>query len=202
METRSQRKQPEQPPKQAAYSQASNPVSHTPHEQRASAPQTRHHGDSLASITRRTAESKPSSDDARARLAEEHQQQQTRTQTSPDVDMDYGVEQQPAEGYIADSVQRKGMGTQRAQAGAHAGPVGSAAGPGHPGFGEQGDLAAHMDQKREEHDRLLGDRVGHSPAEPDYDVAEREAVRQRKLKQNENVNVGQAVQEATGSPAV
>ena len=202
METRSQRNQPAQPPKQAAYSQASNPVSHTPLEQRAQAPQTRQHGDSLASITRRTADSQPSSDAARAQLDKEHQQEQLRKQDSPDVDLEYGVEQQPAEGYIADSVERKGMGMRRAQAGAHAGPVGSAAGPGHPGFGEERDLAANMDQKREEHDRILGDRIGQSPPEPENDVAEREAVRERKLQQDENINVGEAVKEATGNSAV
>lgn len=194
METRSRRNQPEQPPKQAAYSQESNPVSQTLQEKRASAPQTREHGDSLPSITRRAADLKPS--------GEENKPEKPRTKDSPDVDLEYGVEQQPAEGYIADSVQRKGMGVQRAQAGAHAGPVGSAAGPGHPGFGEEGDLAANMDQKRARHDRMLGDRVGHSPPEPENDVAEREAVRQRKLKQDEKIDVGGAVKEATGTPVV
>ena len=202
METGNAPSQPEQPPKQAAYSQASNPVSHSPQEQRASAPQTRQHGDALASITRRTADSNPSSDEARARLEEQRQQEQQSMQNASDVNLEYGVEQQPSEGYIADSVKRKGMGMQRAQAGAHAGPVGSAAGPGHPGFGEQTEFAAHMDQKREEHDRILGERVGQSPPEPEYDVAEREAVRQRKLQQNENVDVGDAVKETTGDPVV
>lgn len=118
-------------------------------------------------------------------------------QNAPDVDLEYGIEQQPAEGYIADAVERKGMSTNRAQAGAHAGPVGSAAGPGHPGFGEQSDFAAGMDQKREEHDRLLDKRVGQSPA-PDNEVAEREAVRQQKLERNENVDTEEAVKRATG----
>jgi hypothetical protein len=121
-------------------------------------------------------------------------------QKRPDTDLEYGVEQQPAEGYIADTVSRKGMGTERAQTGAHAGPVGSAAGPGHPGFGEERDLAANMDQKRAEHDRMLGDKVGRSPAGADSYVAEREAVRERKLKRNEEVEG--ALKEQSGTPVV
>lgn len=121
-------------------------------------------------------------------------------QKESNVDVEYGVEQQPAEGYIADAVERKGMGTDRAQAGAHAGPVGSAAGPGHPGFGEQRDLAAQMDRKRAEHDRVVGERVGQSPSTPEPEVAEREAARQLKLKRNESVDAREAVKEATGKP--
>ncbi|KAJ5306965.1 hypothetical protein PENANT_c003G05119 [Penicillium antarcticum] len=203
MQTRSktQAGQPAQPPKQAAYEQASNPVSHNPQEQRAPAETTRHHGDSIAAITR-TAKSNPSSDEARARLGEQHRQHERELQSAPDVDLEYGVEEQPSEGYIADSVHRKGMGIQRAQAGAHAGPVGSAGGPGHPGFGEQGSLTANMDQKMFEHERVLGERVGHSPAEPDGETAEREAVRQQKLARDEHIDVEGAVKEATGDPVV
>lgn len=193
--------QPAQPPKQAAYEQASNPASHRPQEQRAPTQQTRQHGDSLPSITR-TADSNPSSDEVRARLDAQRQQEKRQRQNASNVDLEYGIEQQPAEGYIADSVERKGMGMNRAQAGAHAGPVGSAGGPGHPGFGEQGDLAAGMDQKRKEHDRVLGERVGQSPSAPDNDVAEREAVRQQKLERNENVDAEEAVKKATGEPVV
>lgn len=190
--------QPPQPPKQEAYAQASNPVSHAPQEQRDSQ-QTRHRGDPPATITR-SPQSQPSNDEARARLESQRQQEKRETQKGSNVDLEYGVEEQPAEGYIADAVERKGMGTKRAQAGAHAGPVGSAAGPGHPGFGEQRDLASEMDRKGAEHDRVLGNRVGQSPAPPDTDVAEREAVRQQKLKQDENVDVKKAVNEATGEP--
>ena len=202
METRNRSSQPAQPPKNAAYAQASNPVSHRPGEQRSTqeAP-PRSHGDAPAAI-KRTADSKPSSDETRARLNEQHRLDRHRMQNSPDVDIEYGVEQQPSEGYIADSVQRKGMGVERAQAGAHAGPVGSAGGPGHPGWGEQGDLAAHMQEKKEHHDRLLGQKIGQSPPEPEYDVKEREAVRQRKLEQDEGLNVEAAVNDATGSPVV
>lgn len=203
MQTRSQARaeQPAQPPKQAVYDQSSNPVSHTPQEQRAPAEPVRHHGDSIGAMTR-TAQSNPSNDEARARLSARHKQHEQEMQSAPDVDLDYGVEQQPAEGYIADAVQRKGMGTQRAQAGAHAGPVGSAGGPGHPGFGEADDLAAKLPQKRAEHDRVLGARVGNSPAEPDGEVAEREAVRRRALERDENLDVQGAIREATGDPVV
>ncbi|KAJ5641267.1 hypothetical protein N7490_005267 [Penicillium lividum] len=198
METDNRPSLPAQPPKQAAYTQPLNPVSHIPQEQRAPA---RHHEDAPGVITR-GASSKPSSDEARARLNEQHRLEQERMLNSPDVDLEYGVEQQPAEGYIADAVERKGMGMQRAQAGAHAGPVGSAGGPGHPGFGEERDLAAHMGEKRAEHDRILGEKIGQSPLEPEYDVAEREAARERKLRQNEDVDVAGAVREASGNPVV
>lgn len=193
--------QPAQPSKQAAYEQASNPVSKAPQEQRAQTTQTRQHGDSLASITR-SPDSKPSSEESRARLDAKHQREKREMQNASNVDEQYGVEQQPSEGYIADAVEHKGQGMERAQAGAHAGPVGSGAGPGHPGFGEERDLAAGMDQKRAEHDRMLGEKVGQSPPAPETEVAEREAVRQRKLEQNASVNAGQAVKEATGEPVV
>lgn len=199
METRNRPGQPAQPPKQAAYAQASNPVSHNSQEQRVPEAAARHHGDAPVAITR-GANSKPSSEEARTRLTEQHRLEQETMHNPPDVDMEYGVEQQPAEGYIADTVERKGMGMRRAQAGAHAGPVGSAGGPGHPGFGEQRDLAAHMDEKRAAHDRMLGEKNGNSPLE--YGVADREAARQRKLRQNEDLDVAGAVQGASGDPVV
>lgn len=199
MET-GQSDQPHQPPKQAAYTQASNPVSLTPQEQQTRAQPARQYGDALASITRRTADSTPSNDEARARLQEQHRKEQREMQNAPSTDLEYGVEQQPAEGYIADTVERKGMGMKRAQEGAHAGPVGSAIGPGHPGFGEERDLAADLGRKQEEHERILGDRVGQSPSEPDQEAAEREAVRYRKLRQDENLDVKDTVKEATGEP--
>ncbi|KAJ5817359.1 hypothetical protein N7447_009592 [Penicillium robsamsonii] len=203
MQTRSQTRsqtqdQPPQPPKQAAYAQSSNPVSHTPQEQRAT--EDRHHGDTIGTI-KRTASSQPSSDEARARLSAQHQQHEHEPNAS-DVDLEYGVEQQPAEGYIADTVQRKGMGIQRAQPGAHAGPVGSSGGPGHPGFGEADDLAANLGAKRVEHDRILGDRVGKSPVEPEGEAAEREGVRRRMLEKEERLDVEGAVKQATGDPVV
>ncbi|KAJ5521039.1 hypothetical protein N7463_001492 [Penicillium fimorum] len=202
MKTRSQTQaQPSQPPKEAAYTQSSNPVSHTPQEQRAT--EDRHHGDTIGTI-KRTASSQPSSVEARARLSAQHQQHEHELHNASDVDLDYGVEQQPAEGYIADTVQvqRKGMGIQRAQAGAHAGPVGSSGGPGHPGFGEADDLAANLGAKRVEHDRILGDRVGKSPVEPEGEAVEREAVRRRMLEREEKLDVEGAVKQATGDPVV
>ncbi|KAJ5555815.1 hypothetical protein N7461_004285 [Penicillium sp. DV-2018c] len=201
MQTRSQTKanQPPQPPKEAAYNQSSNPVTQA-QEQRAPTEATRHHGDAIGAIYR-TAESTPSSDETRANLRAQHKLHEREVQNASDVDLEHGVEQQPAEGYIADAVQRKGMGQQRAQAGAHAGPVGSAGGPGHPGFGEAEDTAAHLDEKTVEHERILGDRVGRSPA-MDGEVAEREGVRREKLEKDERLDVKGAVEKATGDPVV
>ncbi|KAJ5953009.1 uncharacterized protein N7479_011422 [Penicillium vulpinum] len=206
MQTRSQtrsQEQPSQPPKEATYAQSSNPISHTPQEQRATTEPGRQHGDTIGTI-KRTAESHPSSDEKLARLSAQHQQHEQQLHNAPDVDTDYGVEEQPAEGYIADTVQRKGMGMQRAQAGAHAGPVGSAGGPGHPGFGEADDLAANMGSKRVEHDQILGDRIGKSPPEPEGDgeVVETEAVRRRKLELDQTLDVSGAVKQASGDPVV
>jgi hypothetical protein len=59
-----------------------------------------------------------------------------------------------------------------------------------------------MDQKMSEHDRVLGERVGHSPAEPDGEAAEREAVRRQKLDRDEHIDIEGAVKEATGDPVV
>jgi hypothetical protein len=107
--------------------------------------------------------------------------------------MKYGVEQQPAEGDIAAAVKGKSArARERAQAGAHAGPVGSMRGPGHP---EMADL----DRKREEHDRVLGERVGQSPATPDE---EGEELRRGKLERDEELDVEGAVREGTGAPVV
>lgn len=200
MQTRSQTSQPAQPPKEAAYVQSTNPISRTPQEQRAPAEPTRHHGDSIAAISR-TAKSNPASDEVRAKLNKQHRQHELELHNAPDVDLEYGVEQQPSEGYIAETVQHKGMGIQRAQAGAHSGPVGSAGGPGHSGFGEQDDLMANMDQKQSEHHKLLGEKIGHSPAPPDEEVDEGENVR-RQLDQGPHLDVKSAVHEATGDPVV
>lgn len=117
-------------------------------------------------------------------------------QNAPEVDIEYGVELQPNEGDIADAVENKSQ-RARAQAGAHAGPVGSAEGPGHPGFGEERDLVADIPRKRAEHDQVLGDRVGQSPAPPGG-----EEVRQRKLEQDREIDVKRAVEEGSGRPVV
>ncbi|KAJ5901725.1 hypothetical protein N7495_002253 [Penicillium taxi] len=152
--------QPEQPPKEAAYTQAANPVSHKPQEQRTSASMQ---DGNAASSTRRTAYM-PSNDETRAALDAERKSEKKRMQSAAPVDLYYGVEQQPAEGDIADAVKHKGMG----------------------GFGEQEDLAADMDQKRAEHDRILSERAKENPHS---DVAEREAVRQRKLRLDKEIDV-------------
>ncbi|EKV06514.1 hypothetical protein Pdw03_5126 [Penicillium digitatum] len=199
MQTRSQTQdQPPQPPKQAAYAQSSNPVSQMPQEQRVTTEPSRHHGDTIGAI-KRTAESKPSSDEERTRLSAQHRKHEQELHNAPDVDLEYGVEQQPAEGYIADTVQRKGREAQRAQAGAHAGPVGSAGGPGHPGFGEADDLTANLGAKKVEHDRILDERVKGSPAEPE---GEGKAARRGRLERDEKFDVERAVKQVTGDPVV
>ncbi|PWY65377.1 hypothetical protein BO94DRAFT_540851 [Aspergillus sclerotioniger CBS 115572] len=200
MQTRHQAAQPSQPPKQAAYNQSSNPVDHNPYEQRTPQHQTRQRGDPISSITR-SANSNPSNDEALRRLNAEREQEQRAMQNASDVDTEYGVEQQPAEGDIAHAVQSKSADARaRAQAGAHAGPVGSAMGPGDPGY-EKGE-AADLDRKKEAHDRMLGDRVGQSPPEPDAETVRREALRERKLRQDRELDVQGAVSEGSGGAVV
>ncbi|OJJ84555.1 uncharacterized protein ASPGLDRAFT_25251 [Aspergillus glaucus CBS 516.65] len=198
--TSSQKMKTEQPPKQATYYQSSNPITHNPFEQ------TRQRGDPVpnTSTTHRTANSKPSSDETLASLKADHQREQARKQGAPDIDLEYGVEQQPAEGAIADAVQQKGTrSSARTQAGAHSGPVGSAFGPGYSGFGEDRDggqdQMRDLGRKREEHDRVLGDRVGQSPPEPAEGLAD---IRQQTLELDKRLNVKDAVREATGDPVV
>ncbi|BCS02118.1 uncharacterized protein AKAW2_60382S [Aspergillus luchuensis] len=180
--------QPPQPPKQAAYNQPTNPVTHTPSEQRTSQSSSqnpsqydhlpRHRGDALSPITRNAA-SQPSNSNTNPNTSKHQEAMRNAAST---LDTEYGVEQQPAEGDIARAVQGKSADARaRAQAGAHAGAVGSAEGPGAPGY-EKGEMA-DLDQKREMHDRMLGDRVGQSPAEPEDEV------RRRKLRQDEEVDV-------------
>ena len=191
-----------QPPKQEAYTQASNPVSQTPQEQRTSAPKTRGYDHAGSSITHRTADSRPSNDEALSQLEAQRKQEGRKKQNMPNVDLEYGVEQQAAEGYIADSVERKGAGMNYAQIDAHADGLGAAAVPGHPGFGEQTDLADHMDQKRAEHERNLHEKSQHDSSSSQYDVAEREAVRNRKMRQSEDMDVKRAAKEATDKPVI
>ncbi|KAI9037439.1 uncharacterized protein KD926_000318 [Aspergillus affinis] len=194
--------QPPQPPKQAAYN-AQNPVTQNPVEQRTSLHnhgqlhEGRRYGDSVPPIIR-GAESSPSNPSALSQIQKRHEQERTKMQNAPDVDLEYGVEQQPREGDIVAAV--KGGG-RREQAGAHAGAVGSLPGPGYTQYGEKG-LTADMGRKREEHDRVLGERVGQSPPEPIGETAEREALRQRKLEEERELDVKGAVHEATGDPVV
>ncbi|KAK1142119.1 hypothetical protein N8T08_008203 [Aspergillus melleus] len=192
--------QPPQPPKQAAYN-AQNPVTQNPLEQRTSfhnhgqLHEGRRYGDSMPSIIR-GAESSPSNPSALSQMQQRHEQERSTMQDAEDVNLEYGVEQQPREGDIAAAV--KGG---REQAGAHAGAVGSQPGPGYTRYGEKG-LEADMGRKREEHDRVLGERVGQSPPEPDGETAEREAVRQRKLEKERELDVKGAVQKGTGNRVV
>lgn len=187
--------QPEQPPKQAPYYQSTNPISQTPLEQQNQNPPQRQRGDPVP-MNRRTVNSDPSNDETLARRREQKQQEQIRKQGKQDVDLEYGVELQPAEGSIAEAVEHKGT-RSRTQAGAHAGPVGSAYGPGYSGFGEERNHASDLGRKKEEHDRVLGDRIGQSPSEPDGEM-----VRQQKLKLDEQLDVKDTVQEATSDPVV
>ncbi|KAL5357387.1 hypothetical protein BJX96DRAFT_172475 [Aspergillus floccosus] len=197
--------QPSQPPKQAAYDSPQNPVTHSPYEQQHPS-QPPQHGDPVPAIYRRSASSKPSSDEALAHLIAERRREQREMQNSPDVDLEYGVEQQPNEGDIAYAVEhRSEEARKRAQAGAHAGPVGSACGPGGPAYhpgGEEREYGADMDRKKREHDRVLGERVGHSPPEPDGETVERELLRERKLEERKGLHIKDAVHEATGEPVV
>ncbi|KAE8149207.1 hypothetical protein BDV25DRAFT_167955 [Aspergillus avenaceus] len=168
---------PSQPPKQSAYKQSTNPVSKTPQEQRSTAP-----GTAPPKITRGP-DSRPAENISSGTAAS--------GSGSHDVDVGYGVEQQPAEGDVVAAVEGKSeMARERLQAGAHAGPVGSMYGPGVSGGDE-----ADMDRKRVEHDRVLGERVGMSPAEPDE-------VRREVLEGREKMDVKGAVGEGSGGSVV
>ncbi|KAB8265355.1 hypothetical protein BDV32DRAFT_144645 [Aspergillus pseudonomiae] len=187
-----------QPPKSTTYTQPQNPISQTPleqHKQRA-----RHHGDNVPTITRGP-QSRPSNSDALSALNQTRKQQQRDLHFAADVDRQYGAEQQPNEGSIAANVEGKNA-RARGQAGAHAGPVGSALGPGYPASASAAAAAAAGDGgevrelgRKEEHKWMLGERVGRSPTEPDGDFdggSERE----------EEVDAGRAVREGTGSAVV
>ncbi|KAE8358840.1 hypothetical protein BDV27DRAFT_163187 [Aspergillus caelatus] len=201
-----------QPPKTSTYIQPKNPISQTPLEQRI--PSTRHHGNNVPAIIRGP-QSKPSNSDALSKHTRTPKQKQRDLHSAADVDTEYGLEQQPAEGDIAARVEGKSA-RAREQAGAHAGPVGSMFGPGCPatafassGFGSgsagDGGELRELGRKREEHDRMLGERVGQSPAEPDGDFdggSEREEAWRRKLEREEEVDVGSAVREGTGNAVV
>lgn len=160
---------PYQPPKEAVYNQSINPVTQTPAEQSASqanqqqdmsqtsAILTHQYGSAPAAI-RRSAASKPSADE----VSHPETRRGVSSREEPDprgnIDTEYGVEQQPNEGAIATAVrQNRRQPTARNQAGAHAGPVGSAtSGPGVVA----GDTAAQMERKKLEHDKALRQRKG------------------------------------------
>ncbi|PWY89119.1 hypothetical protein BO70DRAFT_426785 [Aspergillus heteromorphus CBS 117.55] len=152
MQTRSQttksqsqsQSQPSQPPKQAAYTQSTNPIDHTPLEQRTPKPNPT-----------TQPPPPPSNDEALRQLNAKRAEQRTALQDTPDVDTEYGVEQQPAEGDIARAVEGK-TAERRAQAQEQA-QTGAEMRPGDPGY-EKGQ-AADLDRKGEEHERMLGERM-------------------------------------------
>ncbi|KNG88041.1 hypothetical protein ANOM_004079 [Aspergillus nomiae NRRL 13137] len=131
-------------------------------------------------------------------LTQSRQQQQRDLHFAADVDTQYGVEQQPNEGSIAANVEGKSARASD-QAGAHAGPVGSALGPGYPASASAaaaGDGGEVRELGRKEvHEWMLGERVGRSPTEPDGDF-------DGGYEREEEVDAGRAVREGTGSAVV
>ncbi|KAL4786255.1 hypothetical protein BJX76DRAFT_129815 [Aspergillus varians] len=194
---------PSQPPKQAAYTQSSNPVTHSPYEIAQSKREQAHHPYGAtrdpASPTR-GASSLPSTNESLLAVERRHAASLKAMQEEGDVDTEYGVEQQPSEGDIAHAVEDHSR--HRMQPGAHAGAVGSAQGPGAPAYGEGEDTMAHLDRKAREHMRILGERVGRSPPVPDGETAERERLRERKLREERDLHPGDVVREVSGSPVV
>ncbi|KKK16057.1 hypothetical protein P175DRAFT_0502178 [Aspergillus ochraceoroseus IBT 24754] len=189
--------QPSQPPKESVYLQPLNPITHSPYEQRIQpvpAPHAhQHNGNPVSSVSRRTYDSRPSSDESIAgiRLRHEHQLKEMQ---SDDLDTEYGVEQQPNEGDIAHAVEGH---SRHVQVDACA-----CACAGTPALGEEPDLMANMERKRREHYRVLGERAERRQPVPDGETAEREALRLRRLKQDRELHVQDVVHEATGDPVV
>lgn len=129
---------------------------------------TRSRGDNVPAITRHTPSSKTSSREAYPQRADAHS--------------GFGAQLQPNEQEAGNTVEDKGQGTSaRAQAGAHAGPVGSAEGPGHPGVAEERELAADMPRKRAEHSRVFGEQSS------DGSGAERALGKQRSMEQETEI---------------
>ncbi|KAL6234785.1 hypothetical protein BDW75DRAFT_211476 [Aspergillus navahoensis] len=190
--------QPPQPSKQSAYMQPSNPVTHNPSESRQTEQRSHTYGTAPASITR-GASSNPSNPSDLSSVYDKIEKSGKSLHTHSDVDTEYGVEQQPSEGAIAAAVE--GHSRHRAQAGAHAGAVGTAQGPGMPARGEGVSNLQDLDRKAEEHQRILGDRVGRTPPLEGEEV-ERENLRERKLRQDRELHPSDAVREATGDPVV
>ncbi|KAL4874047.1 hypothetical protein BDV12DRAFT_158945 [Aspergillus spectabilis] len=188
---------PPQPPKQSAYTQSSNPVSRNPSESNQSEQRTPTYGAAPSSITR-GASSNPSTSQSQPQFQSQPIEPK---QFAPSIDQDpeYGVEQQPTEGSIAHAV--KSQSRHRIQAGAHAGAIGSAQGPGAPAYGEAPDTMANLDRKTEEHFRILGERVGRTPPVEGEEI-EREKLRERKLRQDRELHPDKVVKEATGEPVV
>ncbi|KAL4885226.1 hypothetical protein BJY04DRAFT_214563 [Aspergillus karnatakaensis] len=185
---------PPQPPKQSAYTQSSNPVSHNPLESHQTEQRTPAYGTAPSSITR-GASSHPSQSQSNT------QPQSSPLKPNPDYtteqDPQYGVEQQSTEGSIAHAVESQSR--HRIQAGAHAGPIGAAQGPGAPAYGEGPDNLADLDRKTDEHFRVLGERAGRTPPIGEQGEEERnEGVRERKLERDEELRAGRVVGEVSG----
>lgn len=187
-----------QPPKQSSYIQPDNPISQSPAEinaqrQKDQTQSEQHHrhqqdqhgrrqyGDRVPSITRTaaTANLTEATPPSRSPVSTTNQN------PSAESELEYGVEQQPSEGKIADAVKGKKTGqiqaqakaetrlnSHRQQAGAHAGPVGSTPGPGAPPSGQPKTSSNHTSNEAA--------------------VRNREAVRVQKLQQNQQVDVGRA----------
>ncbi|PLB33248.1 uncharacterized protein BDW47DRAFT_6348 [Aspergillus candidus] len=200
-----------EPPKQAAYNQPSNPVSHTPAEQRIlsthqqqpllsqftrqGARVTRHAGDIDVDAAKDTSHH-PSSSSSPYPSA-------SSANTSPDIKNDinigYGVEQQPSEGYIAHAVKddsRDNVINNNIKDDSPREHL-----EGCDGYDEEDDLMAHMGRKRREHDRVLRERLEGSSPGTDVGSVEREALRRRKMEE-ERLDVVGAVRRGTGSPVV
>ena len=199
-----------EPPKQAAYNQPSNPVSHTPAEQRILSTHqqqssqfprqggrvTRHAGD----IDVDTAQATPHHPSASSSYPTAATDNTTNTNAKNDIDIGYGVEQQPDEGYIAHAVRGN---TRDNNINSTNDDAPREHLEGCDGYDEEDDLMAHMGRKRREHDRVLRERVeGSSPRRTDVESAEREALRRRKLEEEERLDVVGAVRRGTGSPVV
>lgn len=162
---------PYQPPKEAVYNQSENPVTRNSAEQSASqgnqredmsqtsAVFTHQYGSAPAAI-RRSAASKPSAEEVSHPEIQRGVPSSEEPNPRGNIDTEYGVEQQPNEGAIATAVpQNRRQPTARNQAGAHAGPVGSATSG--PGMLAE-DTAAQMERKKSEHDEALKQRKGSS----------------------------------------
>ncbi|KAL4799913.1 hypothetical protein BDV19DRAFT_384759 [Aspergillus venezuelensis] len=200
--TRSQaatQSQPSQPPKESAYNQSTNPVSHNPTEN-ASAEQRSHTYGTAPSTITRGASSQPSNESTLSAIDQKHASSQRAMQKEGDVDTEYGVEEQPSEGRIAHAVEDQSR--HRVQAGAHAGAVGSPQGPGAPAKGEGESNLANLEEKTQLHEQILGDRVGRSPPAPDGVSVENEKVREQKLEQDRELHPKDVVERATGEPVV
>ncbi|KAL3467337.1 hypothetical protein BJX64DRAFT_283658 [Aspergillus heterothallicus] len=195
--------QPPQPPKESAYNQSNNPVSHNPVEQHDQPSGPSNHGNPVSSITR-GAGSKPSTNSTTQNVSQRHNDSLNAMRREGNVDIDYGVEQQPNEGAIANAVEgqsRHAIEDRAHQAGAHAGPVGRAQGPGAPAFGEGVTTLENLDRKGEEHQQILGERIGRTPP-GGSEEERREEGRERKLRQDRELHPANVAGEATSNPVV